>query len=99
MADARAIGVFDFARSRGVFVSRSETTVGYRISVTIDRRATLRALAARHGVMTDVQVLESLVAFALDHEGLIAKFVTRNPDGVRAALLRAFTATATGTPT
>ncbi len=92
----RAISIVDFAKARGVFVSLSETTVGYRIPVTMERRATLRALAARHGVMTDVQVLETLVAFALDHEGLIAKFVTRNPDGVRAVLARAFTA---GTPT
>jgi hypothetical protein len=83
--------VTECAAGHGVFISRSESAVRYGVSVSIGHRATLRALAAKHGVMNDVQVLETLIAAALDGDGVIARYVTRNPDGARAALVRAFT--------
>jgi hypothetical protein len=87
-----ALRVAAFAAARGVTISRSELMVRYAVPVSVKHRTALRALAAKHGVMDDVQLLCWLVACCLDHDGQIAKFVTRNPDGAREALARAFTA-------
>jgi len=88
--------VRNYAASRGVLVSRSETVVTYAVQMTVEHRATLRALAERHGMMNDVQMLEHLITSCLSGEGRIARYVTNNPDGAERALVRAFTVAAPG---
>ena len=93
---AKALGrsantIRNIAIRRGVFLSRSDSFATYSVPVSIENRSTLRALAARQGTMSDAQALEWLVGCLLGHDGQLAKFVMRNPDGVRAAVARAFT--------
>ena len=79
-----AYRVRTFAAAHGVEVRRSETIVGYRVPVTVQRRATLRMLAAKHGAPNEAAPLELIVAECLAHNGQLEKLILRNPVGWRA---------------
>jgi hypothetical protein len=80
-----------FLKDRGIYLNRSRGEVRYSVEVSIEHRTAIRALAARMG-MTEVEVLNAFIDATLDHDGQLARYILRNPEAFRAAIVKDFTA-------